>query len=121
MGLAPISQPPGKDSLHCPALPKSAPINIIEERISRISPAETEVQAGAEAFTLTEPPSRRQLHPSAASIRQAASQSVNFGQLYSVVCPEQSTEAAKSGKALFFAPCIGISPSIRLPPRITSF
>ena len=81
MGLAPISQPPGKDSLHCPALPKSAPIKIIEERISRISPAEAEVQAGAEAFTLTAPPSRRQLQPRDVSIRQAASQSVSRGQL----------------------------------------
>ena len=65
MGREPISQPPGNDSLHCPVRPRSAPMNIMDDRISRISFSETSEVLSAEASVQTTFPSRRQEQPSA--------------------------------------------------------
>ena len=75
----------------------------------------------AEASVHTQLPSRLHAHPSDVSILQAASQSDNAGQLYISLLPLHITAAASIGRALFFAPCTAISPSMRLPPRMMSF
>ncbi len=72
IGRGPSSQPPGTLTVHSPALPSMAPINIIEERISRISSSDMDVLSiTAESITavLSE---NVHLQPTQLSILEAA-------------------------------------------------
>ena len=121
IGLAPSSQPPGKVSLQRRVLPRTAPRNTMDDRISRIKLSGISLPQTLEASTHTVSPLRVHLHPRQESILHAASTSVSSGQLCRTHSPCASTHAASSGSALFFAPCTLSSPSSRRPPLTTSF
>lgn len=121
IGLAPSSQPPGKVSLQWRVLPRTAPRNTMDDRISRIKLSGISLPQTLEASTHTVSPLRVHLHPRQKSILHAASTSVSSGQLCRTHSPCASTHAASSGSALFFAPCTLSSPSSRRPPLTTSF
>ena len=66
-------------------------------------------------------PFMEQRQPNAVRIRHAEKTSVRRGQFSSTVSPRQSSEAARIGNTLFFAPCSVTVPSSGMPPVITSF
>ena len=97
-----------------------APRKTIDERIRRISSSGIQQQQSPPPDTTTDSPSRWALAPSWARILQAASTSVKRGQLCNTHSPG-SSDAARIGRAAFFAPWTRSVPDSRLPPQIFSF
>ena len=104
MGRGPSSQPPGILTAHSPAVPSIAPINIIEERISRINSSGISVLSMFRESITAQPSENVHLHPTQLSILDAAYMSVSFGQFLSLHSPRHISEAAIIGKALFLLP-----------------
>ena len=118
MGLAPMTQPPGKGSTPSPNLPRRLPRRTIEDRIFFPSSLSATQLLSSLAQISRVPPCQQVLAPRSRSICSIRKTSAILGQPFNTVVPLFKRAAAIIGSAAFFEPCILTSPSKGIPPVI---